>query len=92
MANLKASKKALRQAQKRTEANRLIKRKLHDLIKTTKEIINKGDKVLAQDYFKKTTQALDKAAKKHLIHKNKAANQKSKLALKLNEITKDKKE
>lgn len=91
MANLKASKKALRQAEKRTEANRVLKRKLHDLVKKTKEIISKGDHVLAQDYFRKTTKALDKAAKKNIIHKNKAGNQKSKLALSLNNISKDKK-
>lgn len=92
MANLKASKKGLRQAQKRESANRIIRRKLHDLVKKTKEIISKGDHVLAQDYFRKTTKALDKAAKKNIIHKNKASRQKSKLALSINGINpKDKK-
>lgn len=92
MANLKASKKALRQATKRTEANRIIKRKLHDLVKKTKEIISKGDNVLAQEFFTKATKALDKAAKKNIIHKNKASRQKSNLALKINALTKEKKD
>ena len=87
MANLKASKKALRQAAKRTEANRTIRRKLYDLIKKTRQLISKGDHVLAQEFFKKTTKALDKAAKKNIIHKNKASRHKSSLALKLNAVT-----
>lgn len=91
MANLKASKKGLRQTIKHTEANRTVKRKLADLIKKTRELISKGDHVLAQDFFKKTTQALDKAAKKNIIHKNKASRHKSNLALKLNEISDTKK-
>jgi small subunit ribosomal protein S20 len=44
------------------------------------------DKALVSDLFKQVSSALDKLAKKNIIHKNKAANQKSKLAKLVNKI------
>jgi small subunit ribosomal protein S20 len=38
------------------------------------------------DLFKQVSSALDKLAKKNIIHKNKAANQKSKLAKLANKL------
>jgi small subunit ribosomal protein S20 len=42
--------------------------------------------VEAQDLYKKVASMLDKLAKKNVIHKNKAANNKSKLALLVNSL------
>jgi small subunit ribosomal protein S20 len=44
------------------------------------------DKTIVVDLYKKVSSALDKLAKKNIIHKNKAANQKSKLAKLANKL------
>ncbi|MFM6936862.1 MAG: 30S ribosomal protein S20, partial [Aquirufa sp.] len=58
--------------------------------KSTRTLIKKlrltTDKAIVSDLFKQVSSALDKLAKKKIIHKNKAANQKSKLAKLANKI------
>ena len=49
-----------------------------------RKLIAAGDKTAAAEKMKAAMSALDKAAKKNVIHKNKAANLKSKLAKKAN--------
>jgi small subunit ribosomal protein S20 len=77
MANHKSSIKRIRA----NEAKRLRNRYQH---KSTRTLIKKlratTDKLVIVDLFKQVSSALDKLAKKNIIHKNKAANQKSKLA------------
>ncbi|MEY4382842.1 MAG: hypothetical protein RI995_384 [Bacteroidota bacterium] len=77
MANHKSSIKRIRA----NEAKRLRNRYQH---KSTRTLIKKlratTDKLVMVDLFKQVSSALDKLAKKNIIHKNKAANQKSKLA------------
>lgn len=70
---LKHAKKKLRQDKKRTIHNRKLKEQYKSLIKKAK--LN-----LSVDNVKRAVSAIDKAAKKHLIHKNKAARLKSSLA------------
>ena len=43
-----------------------------------------GDKAVAEDAYKTAVKTVDRAATKHLIHKNKAARRKSALTKKLN--------
>ena len=59
---------------------------MRTLVNKTKELIEKGDKVLAQESFTKTSKILDKGAKNNVIHKNKAARHKSQLAKQINEL------
>jgi small subunit ribosomal protein S20 len=77
MANHKSAIKRIRA----NETKRLRNRYQH---KSTRTLIKKlrltTDKALVSDLFKQVSSALDKLAKKNIIHKNKAANQKSKLA------------
>jgi len=83
MANHKSSIKRIRA----NEAKRLRNRYQH---KSTRTLIKKlkttTDKLVIVDLFKQVSSALDKLAKKNIIHKNKAANQKSKLAKFVNKL------
>ena len=83
MANHKSALKRIRA----NETKRLRNRFQH---KTTRTFIKKlratTDKVEAQDLYKKVACMLDKLAKKNVIHKNKAANNKSKLARFVNKL------
>jgi small subunit ribosomal protein S20 len=78
---LKHAVKKARQDKKKTARNRIVKEQLRDTIKAveTAALRKTGaeelKKILSSAYKK-----IDKAAKKFLIHKNKAANQKSRLA------------
>ena len=77
MANHKSALKRIRS----NEAKRLRNRYQH---KSTRTLIKKlrltTDKSVVVELFKQVSSSLDKLAKKNIIHKNKAANQKSKLA------------
>ncbi len=83
MANHKSALKRIRA----NESKRLRNRYQH---KSTRTLVKKlrltTDKALISDLFKQVSSALDKLAKKNIIHKNKAANQKSKLAKLVNKI------
>jgi small subunit ribosomal protein S20 len=73
----KSAQKRARQTKKITERNKQYKALLKSAIKkvtSTKEKDSLGKE------FQKTTKLIDRAATKGIIHKNKAANTKSKLA------------
>jgi small subunit ribosomal protein S20 len=77
MANHKATKKDMRQAAKRREKNRYYGKTTRNAIRDLKVNTDKSeyDKGLPD-----VASMIDKLAKKGIIHKNKAANLKSKLA------------
>ena len=83
MANHKSALKRIRS----NEAKRLRNRYQH---KSTRTLIKKlrltTDKSVVVELFKQVSSSLDKLAKKNIIHKNKAANQKSKLAKLVNKV------
>lgn len=81
----KSAQKRARQTIKRTERNKTIKA----LIKgSVKRVLVIKDKSGAEIELKKTVAVLDRAAVKGVIHKNKAANQKSKLTKHVNKLGK----
>jgi small subunit ribosomal protein S20 len=80
MANHSATKKDVRQANKRRERNKYYGKTTRNAIKDLKDA--KGADGTAK--FPKVASMIDKLAKKGIIHKNKAANLKSKLAKKTN--------
>jgi small subunit ribosomal protein S20 len=84
MANIKSQIKRNRQNEARRIRNKGARSSLKTRIKNLLEAADGGDKAVAQERLREATQALDKAAAKGVIHKNKAANQKSRLARKLN--------
>ena len=83
MANHKSAVKRIRQTLTRRLRNKYYakttRNAVRDLRKTT-------DKAAASELYKKVSAMLDKLAKKNVIHKNKAGNLKSKLALHVNKL------
>jgi small subunit ribosomal protein S20 len=78
MANHKSALKRVRQTKTRTERNRQRKTTIKKLRKETAAAVDAGDSSAAKASLSKFSSAVDKAAKKGLIHKNKAANLKRK--------------
>ncbi len=78
MANHKSSIKRARQTIVRTERNRAEKNRMKTLRKNTLSAIASGDKEAAAKASSLFSSVVDKAAKRNLIHPNKAANLKSK--------------
>lgn len=80
MANHKSALKRVRQTKVRTERNRQRKTTIKKLRKETLGSVEAGDAKAASESLSKYSSAVDKAAKKGLIHKNKASNLKRKAA------------
>ena len=83
MANIKSQIKRIKTNAKATERNRAYKSELRTVIRKTREAIAGGDKAAAEAALQTATRKLDKAVSKGVIHKNQAANRKSKLAVKV---------
>ncbi|NLR80266.1 SSU ribosomal protein S20P [Chitinophaga polysaccharea] len=77
MANHKATKKDVRQSRKRNERNRYYGKTTRNAIRDLKAVT---DKATAEKDLAEVASMIDKLAKRNVIHKNKAANLKSKLA------------
>ncbi len=80
MANLKSSKKDIRRTERRTLLNKPFKRNAYMFPKKVRKLIALGNTEEASKLMAETFKALDKAAKKNLIHKNAASRTKSRLA------------
>lgn len=80
MANTSSAKKAVRVIAKRTERNRGIRTG----IKTAIKKVVKAEAGKTEEALREAVRALDQAAAKNLIHKNKAARKKSRLAKQVN--------
>lgn len=80
MANHKSSIKRARQTVVRTERNRNESSRIKTLRKKMNAAIEAGDKEAAETASREFTSAVDKAAKRNMIHANKASNLKSKTA------------
>jgi small subunit ribosomal protein S20 len=83
MANTKGARKAARQSEKRRTHNASLSSKLNSAIKSVVKAIAAGDKAAAQKVFSEAAGVIDRIADKKIIHKNKAARHKSRLAARL---------
>lgn len=83
MANTAQARKRARQAEKHREHNASLRSMMRTYIKKTAAAIAAGEKQAANEAFVKMTSAVDKMATKGLIHKNKAARHKSRMATKI---------
>jgi small subunit ribosomal protein S20 len=81
MANHKATKKDVRQATKRRERNKYYGKTTRNAIRDLKALKTGKE---ATEQLPDVASMIDKLAKRGIIHKNKAANLKSKLARKVN--------
>lgn len=86
MPNIKSSAKRDALAKAKNAKNRAEKSALKTAVKKFDAAVAEGNKEAAQSTFKVAVKAIDKAAGKNLIHKNNAANKKSKMAGKLNAL------
>lgn len=78
MANSKSALKRVRQIERRTDRNKTLRTKVKSLRKKTLEAASAGNADEAQSSLKEFSSAVDRAQKKGLFHKNKAANLKRK--------------
>lgn len=83
MANHQSSEKRIRQTATKNVHNRYYAKTTRNAVK---KLRNTHDKTVAVELLPKVTAMLDKLAKKNIIHDNKAANLKSKLALHVNKL------
>jgi small subunit ribosomal protein S20 len=83
MANHQATKKDVRQAAKRRDRNRYYGKTTRNAIRDLKTL---HEKDAFADKMPSVESMIDKLAKRGIIHKNKAANLKSKLARKANKM------
>lgn len=83
MANHKSAEKRIKQAEVKRLRNRYVARTTRNAVKKLRSITDKAE---AQKLYPSVCSMLDKLAKKNVIHKNKAGNLKSKLALHVNSL------
>ena len=86
MPNIKSSAKRDALAKAQNAMNRAAKTQLKTNLKKFDAAIAEGDRETALSAYKVAVKTVDHAATKNLIHKNCAANKKSKLTLKLNDM------
>ncbi|PVZ70437.1 30S ribosomal protein S20 [Pelagibaculum spongiae] len=80
MANSAQARKRARQSEKRRQHNASRRSMMRTFIKKVLSAIESGDKAAAESAYQAVVPVLDRAANKGLIHKNKAARHKSRLA------------
>ncbi|MDO4286105.1 MAG: 30S ribosomal protein S20 [Eubacteriales bacterium] len=84
MPNIKSAKKRVLVTKVKDARNQAARTQLKTILKKFDAAVASEDKAAAESAYKNAVKALDKAAASKLIHKNKAANKKSALTLKLN--------
>lgn len=83
MANHKATKKDIRQSDKRRDRNRYYGKTTRNAIRS---LLAVTDKATAQGDLTKVISMIDRLAKRNVIHKNKASNLKSGIVKKINAL------
>lgn len=83
MPNIKSAKKRVLVNNKKTEQNKIIRSELKTAIKKVEILIKENNLEEAKVMLNEAFSIIDSACSKNIIHKNKAANKKAKLAKKL---------
>ena len=86
MANHFSALKRARQTEKRTARNRANTSRLRSTLRDLRESLAKGDQQSADQVFRQTVSALDKAVQKGVLHANTASRYKSRLNVRLNAV------
>jgi len=87
MANIQSAKKRIKVTEVKTLRNTMIKSALKTKIKKFETAVVTGNVEEAKVTYANVVKALDMAVTKGIVHKNKAARRKSRLAAKLNALT-----
>ena len=80
MPNTKSAIKRTRSTERKQQVNRAVKSRIGTLERKFKDLVKEGNKDEASSALKDVSSAYDKAAKKGVIHRNKADNKKSRLS------------
>ncbi len=88
MANHFSALKRARQTEKKTAVNRSNKSQMKTALRKFRAALAGTDKTAAEKSFGEVVSALDKSAKKGVIHKNTASRYKSRLAARVKAATK----
>ena len=83
MAHHQSAKKRIRQDEKKKVQNKYYAKTMRNAVRDLRAV---SEKEAAVAQYPKVVSMIDKLAKKNLIHKNKAANLKSELALHINKL------
>jgi small subunit ribosomal protein S20 len=86
MANHFSALKRARQTEKRTTRNRANTSTMRSALRDLRESLAKGDKPAAEQTYRQTVSALDKAIQKGVLHQNTASRYKSRLSARLKAI------
>ena len=84
---IKSSKKRLRQSLERRDRNRSQRSSVKTQIRKFLEAVRDKDVTLASERFRTVTKSLDQVAAKGVLHKNSTARKKSRLAARLNALS-----
>jgi len=83
MANIKSAIKRIRSNEKKRVLNKYFSKTTRNAVRSFRTLTNKKE---AAEQLPKLVAMIDKLAKKSMIHKNKAANLKSKLTKQVNSL------
>lgn len=86
MANTKQMMKRIQTNEKARQRNKAVKSSLKTAIRKFREAADAGDKDRAMELLRDASNKLDKAASKGVIHRNQAANRKSSIAKRANQL------
>lgn len=87
---IESAKKRVRQNAKKKKVNDRWKEKLKNVIKEYEAAIEDGNVELAEEMLPDVYKIIDKTASHNIIHKNNAANKKSKMKRMLNKLKEEK--
>ncbi len=86
MANSKSAQKRAKQTVVRREHNMALRSRMRTAVKKVLKAINSGDREAASAEYKAAVPVIDGMVNKGLVHRNKAARQKSRLNARLKTI------
>ena len=86
MPNIKSAKKRVLVTESKSARNKAAKSALKTEIKKFEAAVAEGNRSEADAAYKVAVKAVDQAAAKGLLHRNNAANKKSKMTLKLSKL------
>ena len=86
LANIKSQIKRNKTNEKARQRNKAVRSEVRSYVRVVRENIAAGNKEEAQQAYAVAARKLDKAVSKGVLHKNNAANRKSRLATQINAL------
>jgi small subunit ribosomal protein S20 len=83
LANTRSAEKAARQAEKHRERNVALRSRMRTAVRTVAAAVAGGDREVARSSYQKAVPVIDSLVSKQIIHRNKAARHKSRLAARI---------